>query len=98
MRGDDGAVRVLYNRCRHRGNLLCNRDSGSAATLKCPYHGWTYAAPARCSRRPSRRAMVDLRREDFSLSPAPRVGSYRGLVFASASGRRARRSTSIWGR
>ncbi len=86
IRGDDGAVRVLYNRCRHRGNLLCNRDSGSAATLKCPYHGWTYARSGGLLAATFEEAYGgDLDHADFSLSPAPRVGSYRGLVFASAA-------------
>ena len=26
LRGDDDRVRVFFNRCRHRGNLVCHRD------------------------------------------------------------------------
>jgi len=86
IRGDDGGVRVLFNRCRHRGNLVCNRDRGTAATLKCPYHGWTYATSGALLE-PSFEEGYDsnLRREDFALSAAPRLGFHRGLVFASAS-------------
>lgn len=86
MRGDDGRVRVLFNRCRHRGNLLCNRDRGSATVLKCPYHGWTYDRSGALLE-PTFEEGYDsnLRREDFALSAVPRVAAYRGLVFASAS-------------
>ncbi|HXQ52216.1 MAG TPA: Rieske 2Fe-2S domain-containing protein [Stellaceae bacterium] len=86
IRGDDHVVRVLFNRCRHRGNLVCNRDRGSAATLKCPYHGWTYSRSGALLE-PSFEEGYDsnLRREDFALSAVPRVASYRGLVFASAA-------------
>ncbi len=41
VRGDDGAIRVFYNRCRHRGNLLCNRERGNADSFRCTYHAWT---------------------------------------------------------
>lgn len=44
VRGNDGAVRVLFNRCRHRGNMVCHVDRGNAAEFVCPYHGWTYDA------------------------------------------------------
>jgi phenylpropionate dioxygenase-like ring-hydroxylating dioxygenase large terminal subunit len=86
IRGDDGATRVLFNRCRHRGNLVCNRDRGSATVLKCPYHGWTYARSGELLE-PTFEEGYDssLRREDFALTAVPRVGSYRGLVFASAA-------------
>ena len=47
VRGADGAIRVLYNRCRHRANLVCHKDRGNAAELNCPYQGWTYATDGR---------------------------------------------------
>src|SRR6266571_8044745 len=42
VRGKDGAVSVLVNRCMHRGTLVCPADRGNARTFSCPYHGWTY--------------------------------------------------------
>ena len=42
VRDKDGAVSVLSNRCSHRGNLLCPRQSGNARTFVCDYHGWTF--------------------------------------------------------
>lgn len=41
VRGDDGAVRVLSNVCRHRGMLLAE-NSGSARRFVCSYHAWSY--------------------------------------------------------
>jgi|SRR5579862_3708152 len=86
IRGDDGKVRVFFNRCRHRGNLICHRDRGSASEIRCPYHGWTYARSGELLE-PSFEEGYDnnLARADFSLSPVPRVDAYRGLVFASVS-------------
>ena len=84
IRDDGGAVRVLYNRCRHRGNLLCHRDRGSSETLKCPYHGWTYSRGGALLA-PTFEEGYDsnLRKDDFALTPVERQGAYRGLVFAS---------------
>jgi phenylpropionate dioxygenase-like ring-hydroxylating dioxygenase large terminal subunit len=86
VRGDDGEVRAFFNRCRHRGNLLCQRDRANVEVLTCPYHGWTYARSGELLE-PTFEEGYDsnLRREDFSLTPVPRVDSYRGLVFASLS-------------
>jgi len=88
IRGDDGAVRVFYNRCRHRGNLLCNRERGSAATLRCPYHAWTYARDGALLEPTFEEGYGEgLERGQFSLTPVERQDAYRGLIFASASAR-----------
>jgi fatty-acyl-CoA synthase len=86
VRGDDGVVRVLYNRCRHRGNLLCNRERGRTDTFRCPYHGWTYAKDGSLLEPTFEEGYADgLGREQFGLTPLPRQDVYRGLVFASMS-------------
>jgi fatty-acyl-CoA synthase len=86
IRGADHKVRVLFNRCRHRGNLVCHRDRGNASTITCPYHGWTYAASGELLDPTFESGYDDnLEREDFGLTAVPRLDSYRGLVFASAS-------------
>lgn len=85
IRGDDGAPTVLFNRCRHRGNLVCVRDRGSAETLRCPYHGWTYARSGALLAATFEESYGGLDHREFSLTPVPRVAAYRGLVFASAA-------------
>jgi len=44
LRGTDGTVRVLANRCAHKGTKLIGAVTGrcAAGALRCPYHGWTY--------------------------------------------------------
>ena len=42
LRRDDGQINVLVNRCVHRGNLVCTKESGNAPHLTCVYHNWTY--------------------------------------------------------
>ncbi len=84
IRHSDGAIHVLFNRCAHRGAKIAPLRSGHAPRLTCCYHGWTYDSdgtllnvpvPEGCAR------SFDTR--DFALTPVPRVGIYRGFVFAS---------------
>src|SRR5688572_19659957 len=38
VRGADMKVRVLMNRCRHRGVSLTEKETGSQKNFTCPYH------------------------------------------------------------
>ena len=42
IRGKDMRIRAFHNVCRHRGQRLCSKASGSTPNLVCPYHQWTY--------------------------------------------------------
>ena len=43
VRQSDGSVRVLKNRCAHKGSRLVSAPSGSAGKyFRCPYHAWVY--------------------------------------------------------
>ena len=43
VRQPDGEVRVLYNRCAHKGTQLVTDDCGNTGRFfRCPYHAWTY--------------------------------------------------------
>jgi phenylpropionate dioxygenase-like ring-hydroxylating dioxygenase large terminal subunit len=41
VRDRENVVRVFKNSCRHRGTAVVS-GSGCAASLSCPFHGWTY--------------------------------------------------------
>lgn len=41
-KADDGEIRGFYNICRHRGNRLCQVESGYLDTFTCPFHGWSW--------------------------------------------------------
>ncbi|WP_372718999.1 Rieske 2Fe-2S domain-containing protein [Immundisolibacter sp.] len=84
VRGDDGQVRVFMNRCRHRGMTLCEDETGNEKFLRCWYHGWVYRNTGELEDVPLANAYgAQFRREDFGLTPVPRMESYRGFVFAS---------------
>ena len=43
IRQPDGSVRVLHNRCAHKGAPLVSSPAGNVGkTLRCPYHAWSY--------------------------------------------------------
>ncbi|MBY6262732.1 aromatic ring-hydroxylating dioxygenase subunit alpha [Azospirillum sp. 412522] len=54
VRGEDGAVRVLSNVCRHRGMPLAE-TSGSARRFVCSYHAWSYDRAGRLINAPRMR-------------------------------------------
>ena len=38
----DSGIRVVENRCAHRGVRFCQTSHGNARSFVCPYHQWTY--------------------------------------------------------
>lgn len=42
VRGKDDVVRAFYNTCQHRGAPVVRDTAGTARTLRCQYHSWTY--------------------------------------------------------
>ncbi|MEE3115711.1 MAG: Rieske 2Fe-2S domain-containing protein [Actinomycetota bacterium] len=42
VRQADGSLHAMYNVCQHRGHELLVGDVGSAQSITCPYHAWTY--------------------------------------------------------
>jgi phenylpropionate dioxygenase-like ring-hydroxylating dioxygenase large terminal subunit len=86
VRGADGEVAVLLNRCMHRGTMVCAADRGTARTFTCPYHGWTYDLSGALLGVPYPGGYdADFDKSTRGLARAPRVAAYRGFVFASLS-------------
>lgn len=84
VRGEDGAVRVFYNTCTHRGALICRTDSGTAKVLQCFYHAWTFDTRGQLIGVPGEEAYSHTwDRDDRCLKSPPRVESYRGFIFVS---------------
>src|SRR5690348_1644786 len=43
VRQADGSLRVLVNRCAHKGTRLVDEERGHVGRhFRCPYHAWTY--------------------------------------------------------
>ncbi len=85
-RGDDGTINVLFNRCRHRGSVVCREEHGHATHFQCPYHGWVYRTNGALMRIAQPDGYPDdFDKEAFGLVHVPRMATYRGLIFASLS-------------
>ncbi len=84
-RGDDLGINVFLNSCPHRGNRVCFADSGHGRSFTCNYHGWSFNLEGNLKKMPKiglYKATPGFRFEDWGLKRA-RVGSYKGLVFAT---------------
>ena len=87
VRGRDNKVRVLVNRCRHRGAMVCETESGNTKFFRCWDHGWTYQTDGALAEVTGREAYGDdFDVKEMGLTPVPRLDTYRGFVFASLSG------------
>jgi phenylpropionate dioxygenase-like ring-hydroxylating dioxygenase large terminal subunit len=86
VRDEAGEVRVLLNRCRHKGMQICRSEAGNASHFRCPYHGWTYRNDGALIGVPVQKAAYGdgLDKERLGLHRV-RAASYDGLVFATLS-------------
>ena len=57
-RAKDGVLRAFSNVCRHRASTIAD-GCGKAATLRCPYHNWTYALDGRLIACPEFEGVLD---------------------------------------
>jgi phenylpropionate dioxygenase-like ring-hydroxylating dioxygenase large terminal subunit len=88
-RHDDGSIRVLVNRCAHRGSMVCHEARGAAKQFVCPYHGWTYGMDGALKFVPIAQGYgpeVERTTRSLGLAAVPRVATYRGFIFASLAG------------
>ena len=84
VRGKDAVVRLLVNRCRHRGSQVCETDSGTTKVFRCSYHGWIFHLDgelADCNGPEAYEEALDPK--EMGLTPVPRADRYRGFVFGS---------------
>lgn len=98
-RGTDPGIRVVENRCAHRGVRFCqppmDGQVGNARSFVCPYHQWTYKLNGDLAGLPFKDGVKDGdcvnggMPADFDLSKNGltklRVAVLHGLVFATFS-------------
>jgi len=89
VRAKDGSVHVLYNRCPHRGAMLCgDRHGNTGEFFRCSYHAWTFHHDGQLRNIPMMESGYAGTRwgrdnPDCHMKHAARVQDYRGFVFAS---------------
>ncbi len=88
----EGRLAAHYNVCRHRGARLCASEgpagetlvprngASTAATIRCPYHSWTYALDGKLLGAPFLNQDPSLRAEELSLHPCA-IDEWGGFFF-----------------
>ncbi len=89
VRQPDGSVRVIRNRCAHKGAKLVSDAAGNAGGyFRCPYHAWTYRLDGSLRGVPLKSAYANTGFDQCDAAEglvAVASHSYRGFVFARLS-------------
>ena len=86
VRGADEQVRVLLNRCAHKGAKVVSAQHGHCDKFfSCPYHGWTYHLDGTNRAQPLARGYKDTRlmetEASLGLPEVKATVNYRGFIF-----------------
>jgi phenylpropionate dioxygenase-like ring-hydroxylating dioxygenase large terminal subunit len=73
LRDTDHEIRGFFNVCRHRGSRICRGD-GTAKTLVCPYHSWSYRLDGSLRSAPAMSADIDLSNLNLHAVPVVNIG------------------------
>jgi benzoate/toluate 1,2-dioxygenase alpha subunit len=87
VRHTDGTVKVLHNRCPHKGTRITTETSGNAGKFfRCPYHAWSFRTDGSLLAIPLRKGYENTGLEQShagqGMTPVRHVHNYRGFVFA----------------
>jgi phenylpropionate dioxygenase-like ring-hydroxylating dioxygenase large terminal subunit len=86
VRHTDDSVRVLMNRCAHKGSRLVSAPCGSTGKhFRCPYHAWTFRTDGSLLSMPLKNGYegtgVHACETAKGLSTVKHVRLYRGFIF-----------------
>src|SRR5687767_14225386 len=87
VRHTDGSVKVLMNRCAHKGSKLVTEACGHTGKFfRCPYHAWTYKTDGSLLAIPLKNGYEGTRLKECEaakgLDAVKHVRLYRGFIFA----------------
>lgn len=90
VRQADGAIRVLYNRCAHKGAQLVTDPAGNAGRVfRCPYHAWTYKLDGTLVAMPAQAGYDNTRLKECAagrgVAAVKHVAVHRDFVFVKLS-------------
>ena len=87
VRHTDNTVKVLHNRCPHKGTRITTETCGNAGKFfRCPYHAWSFRTDGSLLAIPLRKGYENTGLEQShaakGMTPVKNVHNYRGFVFA----------------
>jgi phenylpropionate dioxygenase-like ring-hydroxylating dioxygenase large terminal subunit len=86
VRHSDGSIRVLHNRCPHKGTRVANDACGNTGRFfRCPYHAWSFRTDGSLAAVPLASGYAETGFQDSDaargMTPVGAVHAYRGFVF-----------------
>ena len=86
VRHTDGTVRVLRNRCAHKGSKLVSDTAGNTGkAFRCPYHSWAYRTDGSLLAIPLKQGYdgtcLNETAASRGMAAVKHVETYRGFVF-----------------
>ena len=90
VRHTDGAIKVLHNRCPHKGTRITGETCGNTGKFfRCPYHAWSFRTDGALLAVPLKKGYENTGMETSvaaqGLAPVGDMRNYRGFVFARLS-------------
>lgn len=90
VRHDDGTVRVMMNRCAHKGSRLVSAPCGNTGKFfRCPYHAWAFKTDGSLLAIPLKKGYEGTNMYECEsakgLVTVDNVRSYRGFIFVKIS-------------
>jgi benzoate/toluate 1,2-dioxygenase alpha subunit len=87
VRHTDDSIKVLFNRCAHKGTQIVVETSGNTGKVfRCPYHAWCYRTDGTLLGVPLKEGYDGTglagSHAAAGMTPVPQVHNYRGFVFA----------------
>ncbi|WP_426434665.1 aromatic ring-hydroxylating dioxygenase subunit alpha [Bradyrhizobium genosp. P] len=87
VRHTDGTVRVLHNRCPHKGTRITSETCGNTGKFfRCPYHAWSFKTDGSLLAIPLKKGYENTGFEQSraapGMAPVRHIRNYRGFVFA----------------
>ena len=87
VRDTADSIKVLYNRCPHKGTRLTGETCGNVGRFfRCPYHAWTFRLDGSLAGVPLKTGYDGTGFSDGhaarGMTPVRHVHNYRGFVFA----------------
>ncbi len=87
VRHSDDSIKVLYNRCPHKGTRITHETCGNTGkSFRCPYHAWSFRTDGSLLAVPLRQGYENTGFEASEaargIPPVRHAHNYRGFVFA----------------
>lgn len=81
LRTQSGEIKGYYNVCQHRGNRICQQQTGCVNSLKCSFHHWEWNLDGTVKTIPDPETFRQGIDEEQLRLPELRVDVWEGMIF-----------------